>query len=52
MSITKNRIIDCHDDMVFLWLSDRLPTYTDKVKMMKPILEMLIWSWPRGRNYI
>ena len=45
MSITKNRIIDCHDDMVFLWLSDRLPTYTDKVKMMKPILEMLIWSW-------
>lgn len=45
MSITKNRIIDCHDDMVFLWLSDRLPTYTDKVKIMKPILEMLIWSW-------
>lgn len=45
MSVTKNRVIDCYDDLVFLWLSDRLSTYTDKAKIMKPILEMPIWSW-------
>lgn len=45
MSITKNRIIDRYDDMVFLWLSDRLPTYTDKADIMKSILEMPTWSW-------
>ncbi len=45
MSITKNRIIDCHDDMVFLWLSDRLPTYTDKVTQEIKKLSIFDLGW-------
>lgn len=45
MSITKNRIIDRYDDMVVLWLKDKLPTYTDRADIMQPILELPVWSW-------
>lgn len=45
MGNNKNRKIDCYGDMVFLWLNDKLPTYTDRAEIMKPILEMLVWTW-------
>lgn len=46
-SHNKQRIIDHYEDgdLVSLWLNDRLPTYTDRVDVMEPILEMPIWSW-------
>lgn len=44
-SNNKNRAIDHRDDLVFLWINDRLPTYTDQADIMEPILEMPIWSW-------
>lgn len=44
-SNNKNRVIDHRDNLVFLWIADRSPTYTDRADVMEPILEMPIWSW-------
>lgn len=44
-SFNKNRSIDHRDNLVFLWINDRPPTYTDQVDLMEPILEMPVWSW-------
>lgn len=40
-----NCVIDCFDDTVFLWSKNQRSTYTDRANVMKPILEMPIWSW-------
>lgn len=44
-SNNKNRRIDHYGNMVFLWINDKPPTYTDRVDVMEPILEMPIRSW-------
>ena len=45
MASRKKKNIYQWEDVVFLWIDDKLATYTDCAEIMRPILEMPIWSW-------